>query len=91
MNVYLDPPQPNMSVRHITSRGIFTTWTIDEISYIQSFDIFENGTAIDNLNKSNFSSNDTQFFYNYTKNIEPARRQVKFNCSYSSEDIFVLF
>lgn len=71
MNVYLDPPKPNITEQGKTSRWIYTTWSISEISYIQSFDIFKNDTFIKNFNKSDFSPDATNFSYNYTEDIAP--------------------
>lgn len=91
MNVYLVPPTPNLNIADKGSRWIFTDWTIDEIAYIKSFDIFNGNFSLGNLNRQNFSSNETRFSYNCTKDIEPFRQQVKFNYSYSLKDIFILF
>lgn len=80
MNISLDPSKPNISTTSATSRQISITWTINEIAYIQSFDIFKNNTFVKNINTSN--PNDTTFYYNYTAGILPFRKQVKFHHLY---------
>jgi hypothetical protein len=70
MNVNLVPPTPKLNEKGKSSGWISVTWTINEITNIQSFDIYRNGSIIANLNKLNFSSSDTIFSYNYT-NLEP--------------------
>ncbi len=84
MNISLDPPEPTINEIRKGSRWIFINWTINETAYIQSFDVFKNDILIKNLIKSNLS-------YNYTENIEPARKYIKFNCLYSMKDISILF
>jgi hypothetical protein len=84
MNISLDPPEPTINAGGKGSRWIFTTWTINEPAYIQSFDVFKDGTPIKSLSKSNFS-------YNYTEEIVPARMYIKFNRLYSTKDISILF
>lgn len=86
MNIYLDPSEPKMNVTAIGSRLISISWTIDEITRIQDFNIFSN-TTMETFNKSVSLPNATMFSYNYTKDIKPFKRQVKFDSSYCSEDV----
>jgi len=90
-NVCLVPPKPNINRTEEGSEWIFIKWTIDEIAYIDSFDIFSDSSFLGNLSKQNFTLNETSFSYNCTEDIEPFSQQVKFNYSYSSKYIFILF
>ncbi len=42
---------------------------------------------METFNKSVSLPNATMFSYNYTKDIKPFKRQVKFDSSYCSEDV----
>ncbi|CAF1139955.1 unnamed protein product [Adineta steineri] len=69
-NFSIFPSKPNISDHKQGSRWISINWTISEVTYIQSFNIFSN-TSMENF--SDFPSDEKSFSYNFTTEIKPFR------------------
>ena len=93
LNIFIDPPKPNIGLIGNGSRWINITWEIVEVAYIESFDIFINNTRLETLNNANFSVNQTRFFRNYTEadGITPFKRQVNLKFALFFKNLCVLF
>ena len=64
--LFLVPPTPILKNVAQASRWISVEWTINEPTYVQSFDVFLNGNAVKNVDKKTRS-----FIY---RNLLPYRK-----------------
>jgi hypothetical protein len=80
MNICIAPPKPSITKSETGSRSINITWKIDEIAYIQSFDIYVNNISVGNISVPSDLINKTEFSFHIT-DVLPFRRHVDFNSS----------